>query len=185
MKAKIAAILDDVPPNETAFAKVVKEMPEIMRTSNKAATYLGSDATPEEVHLASVIRTTAQMYYSGNGDGTRGNDGYNDEQDQDIEIAMPAMPEDSLIDPRITGAISSLDAFAGHNEGYNDEQDQDREIAMPSMPEDSLIDPRITEAISGLDAVAGRNETTDGRIDVDGSQDPGRQVEMQYAANDP
>ena len=131
MKAKIAAILDGVPPNDTAFAKVVKEMPEIMRTSNKAATYLGSDATPEEVHLASVIRTTAQMYYSGNLDGTRGNDGYNDEQDQDNEIAMPAMSEDSL------------------------------------------IDPRITEAISSLDAVAGRNETTNGEIDVDGSQDPG------------
>lgn len=143
MKAKIAAILDGVPQNDTAFAKVVKEMPEIMRSSNKAATYLGSDATPEEIHLASVIRTTAQMYYSANLDGTRGNDGYDDEQDQDEEIAMPAVLEDSLIDPRILGAISSLDAEAE------------------------------------------RNETINERIDVDGAQDPDRQVEMRYAANEP
>lgn len=182
MKAKIAAILDGVPQNDTAFAKVVKEMPEIMRASNKSATYLGSDATPEEVHLASVIRTTAQMYYSGNLDGTRGNDGYNDDQDLDTELAVP---EDSLIDPRITGAISSPEAVAGRNEGYNDERDQGREIAMPTMPEDSIIDPRITEAISSLDAVAGRKETINGRIDVDDSQGPDQQNEMRYTANEP
>ena len=125
MKAKIAAILDGVAPNDTAFAKVVREMPDIMRNSNKAATYLGSDATPEEIHLASVIRTTAQMYYSANLDGTRGNDGYDDEQDQDEEIAIPAVLEDSLIDPRILEAVSSLDAEAEHNETTHEEIDVD------------------------------------------------------------
>lgn len=143
MKAKIAAILDGVPQNDTAFAKIVKEMPEIIRSNNKAATYLASDATPEEVHLASVIRSTAQMYHSANPNGTRGNDGHDDEQDQDEEIAMPAVLEDSLIDPRILGAISSLDAEAE------------------------------------------RNETIDGRTDVDGAQDPERQAEMRYAADEP
>ena len=78
MKAKIAAILDGVPPNDAAFAKVVEVMPDIMRSNNRAAAYLGSDATPEEIHLASVVRTTALMYYSANQDGTRGNDGYDD-----------------------------------------------------------------------------------------------------------
>ena len=128
MKAKIAAILDGVPQNDTAFAKVVKEMPEIMRDNNKAATYLGSNATPEEIHLASVIRTTAQMYYSANLDGTRGNDGYDDERDQNEEIAMPAVPEDGLIDPRITEAVSqfeSLDAEAERNETTGERMDLD------------------------------------------------------------
>ena len=136
MKAKIAAILDGVPQNDTAFAKVVKEMPEIMRSSNKAATYLRSDATPEEIHLASVIRTTAQMYYSANVDGTRGNDGYVDEQDLDEEITMPVVLEDSLIDPRILGAISSLDAEAERDETINERidvdgaQDPDQQVEM-------------------------------------------------------
>ena len=115
MKAKIAAILDGVPPNDAAFAKVAQEMPEIMRSSNRAALYLNSDATPEEIHLASVIRTTAQMYYTGNQDGTRANDGYDDELEQDEEIAMPAVSEDRLIDPRITEAMSQFDAEAERN----------------------------------------------------------------------
>ena len=109
MKAKIAAILDGVPPNDTAFAKVAEGLPEIMRNNNRAATYLSSDATPEEAHLASVIRTTAQMYYSAK-DRTRGNDGYDDEQVPDEGIAMSGVPADALIDPRITDAISQ---FAG------------------------------------------------------------------------
>ena len=115
MKAKISAILDGVPPNDAAFAKVAMELPEIMRNNKRAATYLSSDATPEEIRLASAIRTTAQMYLSANQDGTRGNDGYDDERDQDEEIAMPSVLEDSLIDPRITEAVSqfaSLDAEA-------------------------------------------------------------------------
>lgn len=116
MKAKIAAILDGVPPNDAAFTKVAEEMPNIIRDNNKAATYLGPDATPEEMHLASVIRTTAQMYYSANQDGTRGNDGYDDVRDHDGEMSMPVVPEDGLIDPRITDAVSqfeSLDREAG------------------------------------------------------------------------
>ena len=119
MKAKIAAILDGVPPNDAAFAKVADEIPEIMRNNNRAATYLSSDATAEEIHLASVIRTTAQMYYTANQGGTRGNDGYDDERNQDEEIALPASPESSLIDPRITEALShfaSLDTEAERNE---------------------------------------------------------------------
>ena len=116
MKAKIAAILDGVTPNDAAFAKVAEEMPEVMRNSNRAATYLGPDATPEEVHLASVIRSTAQMYYSGNQDGSRRDDGYDDERGQNEEIAIPTMLEDGLIDPRITNAVSqvaNLDAGVG------------------------------------------------------------------------
>ena len=111
MKAKIAAILDGVPPNDTAFAKVVEKMPEIMRNNNRAATYLSPDATPEEIHLASVIRTTAQMYYSADQDGTRGNDGYDDEGDQDGEMVMPMLPENSLIDPRITDAVLQFESL--------------------------------------------------------------------------
>lgn len=110
MKAKIAAILDGVPPNEAAFAKVAEEMPDIMRNNNRAATYLSPDATPEEIHLASVIRTTAQMYYSANQDGTRGNDGY------DEDIVMPVVPKDGLIDPRITDAISQFESLDGEAE---------------------------------------------------------------------
>lgn len=119
MKAKIAAIMDSVPSNDAAFAKVADEMPDIMRNSNRAATYLGSDATPEEIHLASVIRTTAQMYYSANQDGTRGNDGYDDERDQDEAIAVPAVPEDGLIDPRITEAVSRFANLGGEAERNN------------------------------------------------------------------
>ena len=110
MKAKMAAIMDGVTPKDAVFAKVVNEMPDIMRSSNKTATYLGPDATPEETHLASVIRSAAQMNYTANQDGTRGHDGYDDEQDQDEEILVPAVPEDGLIDPRITEAVSQ---FAG------------------------------------------------------------------------
>ena len=111
MKAKIAAILDGVPPNDAAFAKVADEIPEIMRDNNRAATYLSSDATAEEIHLASVIRTTAQMYYTANQDGTRGNDGYDDERNQGEEIPLPASPKNSLIDPRITEALSQFAGF--------------------------------------------------------------------------
>ena len=111
MKAKIAAILDGVPPNDAAFAKVVEEMPEIMRNNNRVAMYLSPDATPEEIHLASVIRTTAQMYYSADQDGTRGNDGYGDEGDQDGEMVVPMVPENSLIDPRITDAVLQFDSL--------------------------------------------------------------------------
>ena len=128
MKAKIAAILDGVPPNDAAHAKVAKEMPDIMRNNNRAATYLRSDATPEEIHLASMIRTTAQMYYSANHDGTRVNDGYDDEQDQEEEIAMPTMPEDGLVDPRIITAVSqfrSLDAEAERDEMVGERIDVD------------------------------------------------------------
>ena len=126
MKAKIAAILDGVPPNDAAFAKVAEDMPEIMRSSNRAAMYLNSDATAEEIHLASVIRTTAQMYYTGNQDGTRGNDGYDDEPEQDEEIAMSAISEDHLIDPRITEAMSQyagLDAEVERNETTSEGSD--------------------------------------------------------------
>lgn len=128
MKAKIAAILDGVPPNDAAFAKVAAEMPEIMRSNNRAATYLNSDPTPEEIHLASVIRTTALMYYSANQDGTRGNDGYDDERDRDEEIAMLPMPEDGLIDPRITEAVSQFTGFdseAERNEMIGEGMDTD------------------------------------------------------------
>ena len=111
MKAKIAAILDGVPPNDAAFAKVADEIPDIMRNNNRAATYLGSNATAEEIHLASVIRTTAQMYYTANQDRMRGNDGYDDERDRDEEITLPASPENSLIDPRITEALSQFAGF--------------------------------------------------------------------------
>ena len=117
MKAKIAAILDGVPSNDAAFARVADEIPDIMRNNNKAATYLGSDATAEEIHLASVIRTTAQMYYTANPDRVRGNDGYDDERDQDEEIALPASPEsNSLIDPRITEALSQFAGFDTEDE---------------------------------------------------------------------
>lgn len=131
MKAKIAAILDGVPPNDAAFAKVIEEMPEVMSSNNRAATYLASEATPEEIHLASVIRTTALMHYSGNQDRTRANDGYDDEPDQDEideEIMMPAAPEDHLIDPRLTEAVSqfeSLDAEAESNETTGEGMDID------------------------------------------------------------
>lgn len=111
MKAKIAAILDGLPPNDAAFTKVAEEMPNIIRTNNRAATYLGPDATPEEMHLASVIRNAAQMYYSANQDGTRGNDGYDDEPDHDGEMMMPVVPEDGLIDPRITEAVSQFESL--------------------------------------------------------------------------
>ena len=128
MKAKIAAILDGVPPDDAAFVKVAEEMPDIMRSNNRAATYLGSNATPEEIHLASVIRTTAQMYYTGNEDRTRANDGYDHEPDQDEEIAMAAMPEDCPIDPRITEAMShfaDLEAEAERNETTSEGSDSD------------------------------------------------------------
>lgn len=128
MKAKIAAIIDGVPPNDAAFAKVTKEIPEVIRNHNKAATYLGPDATPEEIHLASVIRTTAQMYYSANQDGTRGDDGYDDERDQNEETTIPAVLEDDLIDPRITEAVSqfaNLDAEAVRNATIDERIDVD------------------------------------------------------------
>ena len=134
MKAKIAAILDGVPSNDAAFAKVVKELPEIMRHNNRGAAYLASDATPEEIHLASVIRTTAQMHYSANQDGTRVNDGYDGGEDQDEEVALPAVPEDGLIDPRITESISEFAGFdteaerngtAGEEMDTDDVQDSD------------------------------------------------------------
>lgn len=132
----MVAILDGVSPNNAAFAKVAEEMPEIMRNNNKAATYLSSKATPEEIHLASVIRTTAQMYYSANQDGTRGNDGYVDERDEHEETAMPTMPEDSLIDPRITEAVSqfaSLDAEAERDETIGETTDVDgRSVSGPT-----------------------------------------------------
>ena len=108
MKAKMAAILDGVTSKDAVFAKVANEMPDIMRNSNKTAAYLGPDATPEETHLASLIRSTAQMNYTVNKDGTRGHDGYDDEQDQDEEIPVPIVPEDGLIDPRITEAVSQF-----------------------------------------------------------------------------
>ena len=131
MKAKIAAVLDGVLPNDSAFAKVTEEMPEIMRNSNRAATYLKSNATPEESHLASVIRTTAQMYYSANQDGTRGNDGYDgydDVQERDEPLPLPAVHEDCLIDPRITEAVSQYansDVEAGRNERTGEIMDVD------------------------------------------------------------
>lgn len=131
MKAKIAAILDGVLPNDAAFARIIEEMPEIMRSNNRAATYLASDATPEEIHLASVIRTTALMHYSGNQDRTRANDGYDDEPDRDEidkEITIPRAPEDLFIDPRITEAISQiadLDAEAECNETTGEGMDID------------------------------------------------------------
>ena len=110
MKAKMAAILDGVTPKDAVFAKVANEMPDIMRNTNKTAAYLGPDATPEETHLASMIRSTAQMNYTANQDGTRGHDGYDDEQDQD-EIPVPAVPGDGLIDPRITEAVSQFSSL--------------------------------------------------------------------------
>ena len=128
MKAKLAAIKDGVPPNDAAFTKVAMEMPEIMRSNNRAAMYLSSDSTPEEIHLASLIRTTAQMHYTGNHDGTRANDGYDLEPDQDEEIAMPAVSIDHLIDPRIAEAMSQfagLDAEAERNETTSEGSDID------------------------------------------------------------
>lgn len=133
MKAKMAAILDGITPKDAAFAKVANEMPDIMRNSNKAAAYLGPDATPEEAHLASVIRSTAQMYYSANKDGTRGHDGYDDELDQDEEVLVPAVPDDGLIDPRITEAVSQFASLSDKAEHDN--------MASEDMEADGTQDP--------------------------------------------
>ena len=115
MKHKLAAILDGVPTNDSAFATVVREMPDVIKASDKAATRLSKDATSEEVRLASQIRSAAFMYRMPESETVGEDGGYVGEagEVQDGEIAMPGDAWEEPIDPRLSEVASELHRLQG------------------------------------------------------------------------
>lgn len=139
MKAKIAAALDGIPANEASFARVIREMPNIIRRSNRATAFLAKDATPEEIRLASLIRSTAFRYRWAKDDKSGVEDGYSEEEEEEEEpvgIALPT-PEHGFIDPRITEAVSEVERLDDENAEQNHTFDEMEIDGTPRLLEQS------------------------------------------------
>ena len=59
MRAKIIAILAGAAPNHVALERVAREMPDDIRSADRALARLGSESSPEELRLASNVRAMA------------------------------------------------------------------------------------------------------------------------------
>ena len=109
MKYKLRAILDGVPADEAAFARVAREMPDTIEKNDKATSRLGKDATSEEVRIASEIRAASFMYRMPGSETVGQEEGYVDEEVQDGEIMMPEGAGQGVVDPRLAEAGLELD----------------------------------------------------------------------------
>lgn len=116
MKAKIAAILDGLPPTNVLHAKLATELPSIILKTYKPAAQLSKPVSPEALHLASAIRSAAVSYGNSKTD-LDGGYADADAEDSDGEMAHPETLDPRLVDPRAVEAVHAYGALEGRNGG--------------------------------------------------------------------
>lgn len=140
MKAKITAILTDIPQQHAAYARVAREMPDNIKPSDKVSSRLGKGATQYEIHLASAIRSNCSSHRVPIMKGMPSQEGGLDEDGEDGEIAIPNRSGDDLLDPRIIEATLEIDRLDGDTaqiEGMVDGMEIDEAIG-PRDPGSSV-----------------------------------------------
>lgn len=137
MKAKITAILTDIPQQHAAYARVAREMPDHVKSSDKVSTRLGKGATQYEIQLASAIRSNCFSHRVPVLEGMPSQEGESNEDGEDGEITMPDRSGNDLLDPRITEAALEFERLEGDTvqiEGMVDGMDID-DAPKPSIQE--------------------------------------------------
>lgn len=113
MKAKITAILTGMPQQHAAYARVAREMPDIIISTDKPLSRLSKDATPYEVSLASAIRTKSFDYRVPATERTPSQEEESDGEGEDGEVAMLDRSEEENEDPGIAEAALETDRLQG------------------------------------------------------------------------
>ncbi len=113
MKAKITAILTNIPQQHAAYAKVARDLPDNIMPNDRVTTRLGKGATQYEIQLASAIRSNCSSHRVPVMKGKPNQEGEFDEDGEIGEIAMPDRFGDDLIDPRITEATREVHRLEG------------------------------------------------------------------------
>lgn len=141
MKVKMQAILAGTPQDEAAYAKVVQDMPDVIRPEDKTYARLGEDATRYEIHLASQIRTTSFGYRVPAAERAPSQEEDYGDEDREEEgeengFASPIRSNHEVLDPRLTRA--SLDTEPYERETVRNE------VVLDPMDVDIPIDDSAT-----------------------------------------
>lgn len=116
MKAKIQAILEDVPQDEAAFMEVIKGIPDVFDRSVPVSTRWRKNVGPYENHLATLVRASALSYQRPlDEEGGDGRDG---------GITVGEREEGEVIDPRLMEAGIELNRLEGGTRGIEEAVDE-------------------------------------------------------------
>ena len=173
MKTKISAILDGATPSHTALERIAREMPDIIRLDDRTSAILGNDATPEELRVASSVRsmaiasqrprsgtiTKASLYKDGSEQYVEIDDQEQAEQDH---ISEERGVEDDPIDDEIENDLDTEDESEPQDE-IGDGIEQDDEIEVTARP--SKTDPRLRQVALELDKLQGGTRELEGMVD--------------------
>ncbi len=132
MKTKIQAILNDIPQQETSYAKVVRELPENVKPNEKANAKLGKDASQYEVQLASQVRSACYVDRVSVLEITASQDGGHDDTDGDEQD--DGASDDGMIDPGLADAAMDINGSEEDTEQIEEMVD-DMEIDMSTDDE--------------------------------------------------
>ena len=138
MRAKLQAIMLGLPPQDDAYAKVIREMPEIINWKDKADAKLGEDATRYEMHLATQVRSASFAHAIAAINRTVSQEGGYVEDDNEGGEQAPPIINDQLLDPRLLEASLSLERL--EKDAVQDRPWAD-EMAVESTSNTSLTRP--------------------------------------------
>ena len=173
MKTKISAILDGATPSHTALERLVRDVPEIIRLDDRTSAILGNDATPEELRLASSVRsmaTASQRPRSGtitkDSRYKKVSEQYVDigdeEQAEQDRISEEKGIEDDPIDEDIENDLETEDESEPQDE-IGDEFEQADKIEMAARP--GTTDPRLRQVALQIDQLEGGTREIEGMVD--------------------
>ena len=191
MKHKIWDLLEPRLPNDTAYANVIRELPEIITKEDKSKAKMGEGASSLEINIATSIRQSSLPMLRSYAENARkrieGDDQPHDGREEDEEDERevegeeiqdgenaddsedePFADEDAAED---TGGESEEDAEDEVEiEGMEEEEEEDQEIKVPLSTLDSMIDPRLMACSIALERVEGNtrlNDSVPDPMDID------------------
>lgn len=173
MKTKISAILDGATPSHIALERIAREMPDIIRLDDRTSAKLGNDATPEELRLASSVRSMAIASQKPRSGTITKDSRYKDvseqyfrtgdeEQAEQDRISEERGVDDDPIDDEIEDDIETEDESEPQDEIRNGAEQAD-EIEVTARS--GKIDPRLRQVALELDRLKGVTREIEGMVD--------------------
>lgn len=173
MKTKMSAILDGATSGHTALERVAREMPDIIRLDDRTSARLGNDATPEELRLASSVRSMAIASQRPRSGTITKASRYKDVSEQYVDVGDEEQAEqdrlseekgveDDPVDEDIEDDLETEDESEPQDE-IGDEFEQADKIEMTTRPGES--DPRLCQVALELDKLEGGTRQIEGMVD--------------------
>ena len=131
MRAKIQAILDGVPPMDTAYMKVAMKMPDIITTdAENIKITMGKESTPYEKSLAAHVRATALSWGDREKMASRRRE----------KLPMITKNGDTVTDPRLVEAAETLEEMEDEEVQVEDEEMQVEDEELQVEDEEVHVD---------------------------------------------